>query len=58
VKSARSENDSQAPELVPVSNDTVTRRILSVSEDIKKELLTRIKCGPGFALKWINQQTL
>jgi hypothetical protein len=34
-----------------LSYNTVMRRIESMSEDIKEQLLTRIKCIPKFALE-------
>jgi hypothetical protein len=45
------ERYGEALETIPVSNDTVKRCIDSMSEDIKEQLLTRIKCSPIFALK-------
>jgi hypothetical protein len=39
-----------------LSNNTVVRRIESVSEDIKEQLLTRIKCSPKLALQ-IDEST-
>jgi hypothetical protein len=34
-----------------LSNNTVLRHIKSISEDIKEQLLTRIKCSPKLALQ-------
>jgi hypothetical protein len=35
---------------IPLSNNTVMRRTESMSEDIKEQMLTRIKYSPKFAL--------
>jgi hypothetical protein len=45
------EKYGEALRTIPPSNDTVMRRIQSMSEDIKEHLLTRIKCSPKFALQ-------
>jgi hypothetical protein len=42
------ENYGQALKAIPVTNNTVMRRIDSVSDDIKEQ---RIKCSPNFALQ-------
>jgi hypothetical protein len=41
---------------IPLSNNTVKRHIESTSEDIKEQLLTRIKCSPKFGLQ-IDEST-
>jgi hypothetical protein len=48
------ENYSQALKAVPVSNSTVMQQIESMSEDIKEQLLTQIKCSPKFSLQIIE----
>jgi hypothetical protein len=45
------ENYGQALKAIPLPNNTVMRRIESVSEDIDEQLLTRIKCSPIFLLE-------
>jgi hypothetical protein len=46
----------EAFKLIPLSNNTLMRRTESMSEEIKKQLLTRIKCSPKFALQ-IDEST-
>jgi hypothetical protein len=41
----------EALKTIPPSNNTVMRRIQSMPEDNKEQLLTRIKCSPKFALQ-------
>jgi hypothetical protein len=41
---------------IPLFNNTVMQRIESMSEYIKEQLLTRIKCSPKFSLQ-INEST-
>jgi tetrahydromethanopterin S-methyltransferase subunit F len=50
------EKYGEALKTIPLSNNTVMRRIESVSEDIKEQLLTRFKCSPIFALQ-IDEST-
>jgi hypothetical protein len=45
------ENYGQALKANPHSNNTAMRLVESVSDDIKEQLLTRIKCSPKFALE-------
>jgi hypothetical protein len=45
------EKYGEALKTIPFSNNTVILRIESMSEDIKEQLLTRIKCSPIFALQ-------
>jgi hypothetical protein len=44
-------NYGEVLKTIPPSNNTVMRRIESMSEHIKEQLLTRIKCSPIFALQ-------
>jgi hypothetical protein len=52
------ENYCQAPTAIPLISNTVIRQIDSISEDIKEQLLTWIKCSPNLHLKFMNQQML
>jgi hypothetical protein len=45
------EKYGEALKTIPLSNNTVMRSIALMSEDIKEQLLTRIKCSPKFALQ-------
>jgi hypothetical protein len=45
------EKYGEAFKINPLSDNTVMRRTESMSEDIKEQLLTRIKCNPIFALQ-------
>jgi hypothetical protein len=45
------EKCGEALKTITLSNNTVMRRIESVSEDIKEQLLIRIKCSPKLALQ-------
>jgi hypothetical protein len=45
------ENNGEALKTIPLYYNAVMRRIESRSEDIKEQLLTRIKCSPKFALQ-------
>jgi hypothetical protein len=44
------EKYSKALKTMPLSNNTLIQCTESMSEDIKEQLLTRIKCSPKFAL--------
>jgi hypothetical protein len=46
----------EALKIIPLSNNTVMRRTEPISEDIKEQLLTRIKCSPKFGLQ-IDEST-
>jgi hypothetical protein len=45
------EKYGEALKTIPLSNNKVMPRIESMSEDIKEQLLVRIKCSPKFALQ-------
>jgi hypothetical protein len=45
------EKYGKALKTIPLSNNTVMQCIESLSEDIKEQLLTRIKCSPKFSLQ-------
>jgi NifU-like protein involved in Fe-S cluster formation len=45
------ENYDEVLKIIPLSNNTLMRCTESLSEDIKEQLLTRIKCSPIFALQ-------
>jgi hypothetical protein len=45
------EKYGDALKTILLSNNTVMRRIEPMSEDVKEQLLTRIKCSPKFALQ-------
>jgi tetrahydromethanopterin S-methyltransferase subunit F len=45
------ENYGEILKTIPLCNNTAMRRIESMSEDIKEQLLTRIKRSPKFALQ-------
>jgi hypothetical protein len=45
------ENYSQALKAIPLSNNTMIQQTESMSEDIKKQMSTWIKCSPKFALQ-------
>ena len=36
---------------IPLSNDTITRRIIAMSDDIEQQLLERIKSSPHYAIQ-------
>jgi hypothetical protein len=50
------EKYGEAVKTVPLTKNTVMRRMESMSKDIKEQLLTRIKCSPKFALQ-IDEST-
>jgi hypothetical protein len=50
------EKYGEALKTIPLSNNTVIQHTESMSEDIKEQLLTRIKCSPKFALQ-IDEST-
>jgi hypothetical protein len=50
------EKYGEALKAIPICNNRVMRRIESMSEHIKEQLLTRIKCSPKFALQ-IDEST-
>jgi hypothetical protein len=50
------EKYGEALKTIPLPNNTVMRRIESMSEDIKEQLLTRIKCSNKFGLQ-IDEST-
>jgi hypothetical protein len=52
----RGENYSQALKAIPFSNNTVMWWTESMSEDIKEQLLTWIKCNPNLHFKSMKQQ--
>jgi hypothetical protein len=55
-ESMHGKNYGQALKTPPVPDNIAMRRIESMSEDFKEQLLTRIKCSPKFALQ-TNEST-
>jgi hypothetical protein len=52
----RGEKYGEALEPIPFSNSAVMRHVASLSDDIKKQRMTRRKCGPEFAFQ-IDEST-
>jgi hypothetical protein len=52
------EKYGEALKIIPFSNNTVMRRIESMSEDIKEQLLTRLNAVQNLLFKSTNQQML
>ena len=45
-------------EMVSLSNDTITQRIVEMNNDIKCRLLEKIKSSPAILSNWMNQLRL